>query len=74
MPCSTNNGPQTIDSASGVTDGNYSLQCVASHSGGVSKTSAPVTITVANYLFHRNCPDWRDCGTLPYDWGRQVRP
>jgi hypothetical protein len=57
-----------------VTDGNDSLQCVASHRGWVSRTSAPATISVATYLVHSNCADWRDCGTLPYDWGSQVRP
>ena len=32
----------------GVADGTYSLQTVASYGGGVSGTSSPITITVAN--------------------------
>jgi hypothetical protein len=32
----------------GVADGTYTLQSVASYGGGVSGTSSPVTITVSN--------------------------
>lgn len=46
---------------------------VASSRSGVSGTSPPVTLPVANQLLHRKCPDCRECGTLRHDWGSQIR-